>query len=93
MGDALGVTQGALSSVLRRLEDAGAIVSEKAHVRGHERRVKVYVLTPRGQKLWAAVPPDLRNGSVAVELSTAPPSMKRARLSTEPLAPMVERRR
>ena len=51
IGGALGATQGALSSVLRRLEDGGAITSEKLHVRGRSRRVKVYRLTPRGVEL------------------------------------------
>ncbi len=61
IGTALVVTQGALSSVLRRLEDGGAIASEKAHVRDRERRVKIYVLTPRGREVVAA----LRQSAVA----------------------------
>jgi DNA-binding MarR family transcriptional regulator len=56
IGSALGVTQGALSSVLGRLEDGGAIASEKAHVKGRDRRVKIYVLTPRGRELAARIP-------------------------------------
>jgi DNA-binding MarR family transcriptional regulator len=53
---ALNSSQGALSSVLRRLEDGGAIASEKTHVGGRDRRVKVYTLTPRGRGLVAAAP-------------------------------------
>jgi len=60
IGAALGVTQGALSSVLGRLEDGGAIASDKAHVKGRDRRVKIYLLTPRGRELAARIPP---NGS------------------------------
>jgi DNA-binding MarR family transcriptional regulator len=93
MGAALGVTQGALSSVLRRLEDAGAIASEKAHVRGHERRVKVSVLTTRGQQLWAAVPPDLRNGAASLTAPADPSATNHTRVSADPLAPLGERRR
>lgn len=48
------MSQGALSSVLGRLEAAGAVVGERARVRGRERRVKVYVLTPRGHFLASA---------------------------------------
>lgn len=63
MGEVLGVRQGALSSVLRRLEDGGAIVSEKMHVRGRDRRVKVYQLTPRGRELAKRVRPSVPPGT------------------------------
>ncbi|MCI4360612.1 MAG: helix-turn-helix transcriptional regulator [Thermoplasmata archaeon] len=69
----LGVTQGALSSVLRRLEDGGAIASEKAHVQGRDRRVKVYVLTPRGRSLVSqGINPNVRARSVEPPAAAGP---------------------
>jgi DNA-binding MarR family transcriptional regulator len=60
IAEALGVTQGALSGVLRRLVAGGALVSEKAHVQGHDRRLKVNLLAPRGReivrRLWKEFP-------------------------------------
>ena len=60
IAEALGVTQGALSGVLRRLVAGGALISEKAHVVGHERRLNVYLLAPRGReivrRLWKEFP-------------------------------------
>jgi DNA-binding MarR family transcriptional regulator len=51
IAEALGVPQGAVSSVLRRLVAGGALVSGKAHVEGHDRRLKVYWFTPRGHEI------------------------------------------
>ena len=55
IGSAVGATQGALSNVLRRLEDGGVIVRDKAHVRGRSKRVNVYGLTTRGRELALGV--------------------------------------
>lgn len=46
---ALGRPQGAFARSLQRLEAAGLIVSETAHVTGRRRRVKAYHLTARGE--------------------------------------------
>lgn len=51
MSEALEVRQGALAGVLLRLEAAGVVASETTHVRGGQRRVKVYRLTDRGTQL------------------------------------------
>jgi DNA-binding MarR family transcriptional regulator len=71
---ALQVSQGALSSVLRRLEDGGAIASEKAHVRGRDRRVKVYALTPRGRTLVATTAPATDRTAPATPAPSATPA-------------------
>ncbi|HEY6237649.1 MAG TPA: MarR family winged helix-turn-helix transcriptional regulator [Thermoplasmata archaeon] len=46
--EALGIPQAGLAAVLRRLEAAGILMTERGHVRGHERRLKVYRLSARG---------------------------------------------
>jgi DNA-binding MarR family transcriptional regulator len=46
--EALGIPQAGLAAVLRRLEAAGVLVTERGHVRGRDRRLKIYRLTPRG---------------------------------------------
>ncbi|MFI5415146.1 MAG: hypothetical protein ACHQ16_05720, partial [Candidatus Lutacidiplasmatales archaeon] len=51
MVEALGIPQAGLAAVLRRLEAAGVLLGEKGHVRGHDRRLKVYRLSPRGLEL------------------------------------------
>jgi DNA-binding MarR family transcriptional regulator len=51
MREALSARQGALAGVLQRLEAAGITETSTAHVRGANRRVKVYRLTTRGQAL------------------------------------------
>ncbi|MCI4329029.1 MAG: hypothetical protein L3J86_05540 [Thermoplasmata archaeon] len=51
MVEALGIPQAGLAAVLRRLEAAGVLLGEKGHVRGHDRRLKVYRLSPRGIEL------------------------------------------
>ena len=48
---ALGVSQNALTNVLRRLVAGGVLVEDVRHVRGQPRRLKVYRLTPRGEAL------------------------------------------
>lgn len=48
---ALSVTQGAVSKVLTRLVAADAVGRERRHVRGRDRRVRVYYLLPRGEAL------------------------------------------
>ncbi|HEV2429768.1 MAG TPA: hypothetical protein VGV64_08020, partial [Thermoplasmata archaeon] len=51
MVEALGVTQGALTGCLSRLVAAGILRVQRSHVRGHDRRVKVYELTSKGEEL------------------------------------------
>jgi DNA-binding MarR family transcriptional regulator len=51
MIEALGVKQGALTGVLRRLVSARVLQESREHVRGMDRRVKVYRLTPAGDRL------------------------------------------
>jgi len=46
--EALGIPQAGLAAVLRRLEAAGILTTERGHVRGHDRRLKVYRLSARG---------------------------------------------
>jgi DNA-binding MarR family transcriptional regulator len=48
MGEALGIPQSGLAAVLRRLEAAGIFTTERGHVRGRDRRLKIYRLTSRG---------------------------------------------
>ncbi|MCI4330825.1 MAG: PKD domain-containing protein [Thermoplasmata archaeon] len=64
MADALGVPQNRLSNVLRRLRDAGAITEDVRHVSGKPRRMKVYRLTPLGERLGQ----DLRRRARAAAL-------------------------
>lgn len=51
IGEALGVTQSGLVAALRRLEAAGILTAERGHVRGRDRRLKVYRLSERGLEL------------------------------------------
>ncbi|HXQ95110.1 MAG TPA: hypothetical protein VN864_08110 [Thermoplasmata archaeon] len=51
MVEAMGVPQAGLAAVLRRLEGAGILVGERAHVVGRDRRLKVYRLSSRGIEL------------------------------------------
>ncbi|MCI4321555.1 MAG: hypothetical protein L3K18_02295 [Thermoplasmata archaeon] len=51
MVEALGIPQAGLAAVLRRLEAAGILEGERAHVRGRDRRLKVYRLSTRGLDL------------------------------------------
>lgn len=51
MVDALGVQQGALTGVLRRLVAAGVLEEHRGHVYGIDRRVKFYRLSPAGVDL------------------------------------------
>jgi DNA-binding MarR family transcriptional regulator len=48
IGEALGVTQGGLAAVLRRLEAAGIFTVERGHVQGRDRRLKIYRLSSYG---------------------------------------------
>jgi DNA-binding MarR family transcriptional regulator len=48
IGEALGMQQAGLAAVLRRLEAAGVLTTERGHVRGHDRRLKIYRLSGRG---------------------------------------------
>lgn len=51
----VGAGQSAISRVLRRLAAAGIVEVETAHVSGGGRRVRVYRLTPRGERLARAL--------------------------------------
>ena len=76
----LDAAQGALSSVLRRLEDGGAVASERAHVHGRSKRVKIYRLTARGRELAGAhaeaVANDLGASVGPSPIDPAPPSSR-----------------
>jgi DNA-binding PadR family transcriptional regulator len=48
MVEALGIPQAGLAAVLRRLEAAGVLTTERGHVEGRDRRLKVYRLSSRG---------------------------------------------
>jgi hypothetical protein len=52
---ALGAGQSAVSRVLGQLERAGVVSVVTTHVAGSSRRVKVYRLTPRGERLGQAL--------------------------------------
>jgi DNA-binding MarR family transcriptional regulator len=52
---ALEAGQSAVSRVLGQLERAGVVSVETVHVAGRPRRVKVYRLTPRGERLGQAL--------------------------------------
>ena len=49
IGEALGIPQSGLAAVLRRLEAAEILQTERGHVRGRDRRLKIYRLTSRGE--------------------------------------------
>jgi hypothetical protein len=51
LAEALAVTQGALSKVLNRLVAAGMVRTDRRHVAGLSRRVRVYSLTRDGETL------------------------------------------
>ena len=51
MARGLSATQGAVSKVLRRLTAADVVRPQRRHVPGRSRRVKVYLLTFRGDEL------------------------------------------
>jgi hypothetical protein len=74
MVDALGVSQGPLANVLRRLVAGGVLFESREHVTGGRRRVKVYVLTSVGE----AIARDLRHPRVGY-----PPGTR----GGEPVAP------
>jgi DNA-binding MarR family transcriptional regulator len=48
MVEALGIPQAGLAAVLKRLEAAGILATERGHVRGYDRRLKIYRLSSRG---------------------------------------------
>ena len=60
MAEELRTTRSAVSKVLRRLAAAGYVVHETAHVPGARRRLRVYRLTPRGERIGHAL--DERTG-------------------------------
>ncbi len=55
IAEGLGAGQSAVSRVLRRLVAAGAIEVSTRHVQGSERRLRVYTLTDRGERLGRAL--------------------------------------
>jgi DNA-binding MarR family transcriptional regulator len=79
IGEALGVTQGGLAAVLRRLQAAGILTAERGHVRGRDRRLKIYRLSTRGVALArelrarvAWLPDGRRSGPTGVARASAP---------------------
>jgi PKD domain-containing protein len=52
---ALGAGQSAVSRVLGQLERAGVVSVQSTHVAGSSRQMKVYQLTPRGERLGFAL--------------------------------------
>jgi PKD repeat protein len=55
IAEAVGAGQSAVSRVLRRLIAAGIVTSETRHVAGSPRRVRIYRLTDRGERLGRAL--------------------------------------
>jgi DNA-binding MarR family transcriptional regulator len=51
IGEALGLSQGGLAAVLSRLEAAGILTTERGHVQGRDRRLKIYRLSAQGLQL------------------------------------------
>lgn len=51
LAETLSVTQGALSKVLSRLLAADVVVADRRHVKGVDRRVRVYSLTRDGEAM------------------------------------------
>ncbi|HYA57296.1 MAG TPA: hypothetical protein VEH57_02380 [Thermoplasmata archaeon] len=51
LASALSTTQGAVSKVLSRLVAASVVHQERCHVRGRDRRVRIYYLTASGTEL------------------------------------------
>lgn len=86
MAKALGITQGAITGVLARLVAAGVLGVRTSHVRGHDRRVKVYELTPMGENLVLDLRRRQTGGSRASETRVVAPS-------APPMPPEPERRR
>jgi len=55
IADAIGAGQSAVSRVLRRLVAAGIVTVETRHVGGSDRRLRIYRLTERGERLGKAL--------------------------------------
>ena len=55
IADGIGAGQSAVSRVLRRLVAAGIVTVETRHVAGSPRRVRIYRLTERGERLGRAL--------------------------------------
>ncbi len=55
ISESVGAEQSSVSRALARLVAAGLVESEIAHVEGAARRIRVYRLTPRGERLGAAL--------------------------------------
>ena len=55
ISESLGLEQSNLARVLQRLEIAGVVTRDLRHVPGITRRVRVYLLTPTGQRIAAAM--------------------------------------
>ncbi len=72
IAEALGAGQSAISRVLRRLIAAGAVEVATRHVPGSPRRVRVYWLTERGERLGRALRESPEVGSPAGELEPEP---------------------
>jgi DNA-binding MarR family transcriptional regulator len=61
MAEALSVTQGAVSKIVRRLVAADVLRQERQHVHGQARRVRVYLLTRVGEELAKEIQSKLKN--------------------------------
>jgi len=65
IAEAVGAGQSAVSRVLRRLVAAGIVTVETRHVAGSPRRIRIYRLTDRGERLGRALreaPPPRTDG-------------------------------
>lgn len=56
LADYLGAGQSAVSKILRRLSASGIVESATGHVTGNTRRVRIYRLTARGERLGRSLP-------------------------------------
>jgi PKD repeat protein/DNA-binding MarR family transcriptional regulator len=90
IAEALGSGRSAVSKILSRLEAAGIVSSETDHVVGSSRRVRVYRLTPRGERLGRALreppgdPPAPDGGAAGPESRAAIAEANRAAPSGAP---------
>lgn len=75
IGEALGVRQGGLAAVLRRLEAAGVLTAERGHVRGRDRRLKIYRLSPRGIELARDLRARSTRGPAAARAAKSKPEL------------------
>lgn len=72
IADALGVTQGAVSKVLRRLRAVEVLRTERRHVPGRTYRVRVYLLTRRGELLAGEIRARLASSPITPTEGSSP---------------------